>query len=226
MGNLVGNGKLASEIAYYGNLKHGDATIYYESGFLKFETTFEYDVLTGDYTGYHDVEDAQVSESGKHVSGKRQGLWTDWTATGTKIKEANYHLGTLDGTSTTFHALDGSIDTISNFKNGQPDGKYVRYHFPGPLTPVDELVERGPRVREQEIGQHAKGHRVGNWELYYPTGNLQSESVYDDAGLKTGLWYYYNELNEVSTVEKYDANQLIDGIADCRSDRTACETFH
>ncbi|MEP0990915.1 MAG: toxin-antitoxin system YwqK family antitoxin [Tateyamaria sp.] len=219
------NGNLASEIDYYADQKHGAAIQYYPSGLPEYETTFEYNEFTGEFTGYHEAEPLQPSIHGKHIAGKRQGMWTSWAADGTKTTEVNYRLGTYDGVSITYYAVDGSIDTVTSFKNGVPDGDHVRYHFPGPLTPVDELVENGPRKSKVESGQHSKGQRVGSWYYYYPSGTLRLESAYDDLGRMTGVWYYYDELEEMTRVETYEGGAVKEVVEDCLADPEACESW-
>lgn len=116
--------------------------------------------------------------------GKRDGLITFYSETGSKNEETNYKDGLLEGKSVLYYRY-GKTKQEANYVNDQLDGYFKNYHPNGTL---------------KSEGWYKAGKRQGPWKLYYINGKLETEQYYVDDVL-TGNSKEYNINGEIE--DKY-----------------------
>ena len=97
------------------------------------------------------------------------------------------------GKQTLFHH-NKQIKRISNFKNGVPEGAYIRYHPNGQL--------------EQE-GNYINGKLEGDYSWYFISGQLKQKSTYKN-NLLNGITSFYRKNGNLEARKEYLAGYLDD----------------
>ncbi len=98
------------------------------------------------------------------------------------------------GKQTLFHH-NKQIKRISNFKNGVPEGAYIRYHPNGQL--------------EQE-GNYINGKLEGDYSWYFISGQLKQKSTFKN-NLLNGITSFYRKNGNLEARKEYLAGYL-DGL--------------
>ena len=186
------NGVVQSEGWYKAGKKQGLWKFYHENGKLRMEEYFLNDELNGFYKKYNwneELTDKIVYDHGTMmaiVSYDTTAAVADSICIGTgnnvcklshwKNKTAhsqfdyNVIYGSTEGLSTTRY-MNGGIEDISYYKNGNKDSMSIEY-FP------DGKVENR--------GTFSDGDKVGKWEYFNQAGQLTYEGNYNKKGSKDG----------------------------------------
>ena len=164
-------GNLTSKIYYLNDKVHGvaeyfspsgkpDYTEYYDNGWFK--KIVQFDTLGIVFTK-SELDKGYGKVFFKHFNGK-------------PYFESNYKNYNLHGKYTTYNG-DGSVKTISFYKNGKIDSIYKSWHTNGKL-----YVE----------GVYKDGDKTGEWKYYQRNGKLSETEMYEK-GKMTGKNIQYNE---------------------------------
>ena len=93
---------------------------------------FSDESLTGKVYGYFGKEGKKLTKVyiGELVNGKKEGIWTWWYSTGTKIDEMTYKDGEPNGLYTYWNE-DGKKESEGTYKDWKKDGKWTRWYENG-----------------------------------------------------------------------------------------------
>jgi uncharacterized protein len=58
------------------------------------------------------------------------------------------------------------------------------------------------------IGRMESDKRLGPWLFFFSNGERQAEGMYNDAGVKSGVWKYYYDNGKVKSVENYENGEV------------------
>jgi uncharacterized protein len=184
------------EAEYRSNRLNGFYKEYDRTGSLKTEIVFKDSIRVGPYREYYGregqpdfVNPKQLKVEGQYVNGNRHGKWVTFYNTGDLAVVQTYENGKVEGPHIEYSS-DGNILLQVNYRNDLPHGQFTRFAFGG-------IVE--------QTGEFENGRRVGKWITYFPgTKTVESETLYDGLGNKTGEWKFYYENKRVARIEKYE----------------------
>ena len=143
----------------------------------------------GDYTTYY-YDDGTVSSEGFLLDGRPNGYWTTYYPTGQIKSEGNRVEFQLDSVWV-FYNEEGQLSSKITYDKGEKTGETLTYKN-------GVLYERV--FLENDT-------RVGEAELYFPTGELQKRVPYID-GLEHGEGFEYARDGRVITLLKYGDGYL------------------
>lgn len=171
------NGRIASEVAYKGSLKHGKAVWYYDNGQKEVEYTY--------------------------LEGELDGTVTRWYFNGNIEFREEYKGSRLQGKSEYFF-ITGVVSEVKHYREGIPNGPYllnwengsakIRGHytdgfFDGKWEYFDEKeVKVGEATFRQGSGTMTAYHKNGKISRVVPyQNNLKhgKEQVFDESGTLT-----------------------------------------
>jgi antitoxin component YwqK of YwqJK toxin-antitoxin module len=138
----------------------------------------------GEYTVYY-YDDGTVSSEGFLKDGKPNGYWTTYYPNGQIKSEGNRENLQLDSVWT-FYNSEGDITSKITYVDGQKTGEVLTYRD-------GVLYERA---------YLENGTRVGEAELYYPTGEIQKRIPFEE-GVENGEGFEYARDGRVITLLKY-----------------------
>lgn len=184
------------EAEYKNNLLNGAYKEYDTEGVLILEKIYRDSVQIGSHRQYYGragnppyVNPKQVKIEGQFVDGKRNGEWLSYYDNGQLGVKQTFVEGILEGPYLEYTPY-GQLVIETSYRNSKPHGVFKRYSIGNTL---------------QEQGEYDMGKKIGKWVTYFPETNiLESESIYDMSGHKTGTWTYYYENRRVARVEKYE----------------------
>ncbi len=174
----------------------GEWKLYYDTGELKAEGSYEKSNRTGDWVFYH--KNGKIEHRGKYAEGKPQGDWTWYFEDGKLRRQEYYRRGKEDGESEEFDE-DGNVISKGEYVGGLKDGKWF-YHV-GDHTEEGEYLDgekQGEWVFTYDNGQlnykgeYIAGLATGKHKWYYPTGQVKKEGKYS-SGVRIGTWNTYSE---------------------------------
>lgn len=209
--NYYNNGAVANEGWYVAGDRQGTFLYYNERGDLTTRTYYLNDKVSGvqeyfypgrkpSYTEYYDTDWfrklVQFDTTGKILSesalhqGKGKLLFKHFN--GKPHIESEYDYYVLNGVYRVTNG-DGSIKSISYYKNGNPDSIYKAWYPDGTM---------------QLEGRYDKdGKRTGTWKTYWENGQL-SETEQFEKGELTGKDTQYNEDGSLDKEMDFKKNEL------------------
>jgi len=128
-----------------------------------------------------------------------------------KLKErGTYKDGQRDGAWTTFHTRNGLVETVTNYKNGNRHGAYLKSSKTGTVEEIGYYVNgqlEGPytkynRTKVKEELNYKNGQLHGDVVKYFDTGEKLMESNYVN-GKRDGVEKYYDEEGNVTLEYTY-----------------------
>lgn len=144
---------------------------------------------------------------------RREGKTISFFQNGTKLREANYRNGKLEGKEYWYNE-NGKIYWILEYKNNIQNGKEIRY-FDNGETEVKENFKNGKRNGEGKyyyengklatVTNYLDGIVHGKNITYYKNGRISSETMYKNGKIE-GKWVDYNNDGSVR-----DQGEIING---------------
>ena len=193
--------------------KQGPWKWFYETGQLKAKGSYKDNLKVGNWEYYY--MDGEIEQSGSYLRGLPDGLWTWLYENGQTWREEEYVMGEEDGPSIEY-SDSGSVIAKGSYIEGLKEGFW---EF--------EINDH------REEGEYFEGERKGKWKYYYldseklsfegefenglengvhvyyyPDGSVKRRGNYS-AGVKNGLWEYFNEAGErIITIEYEDGQEM------------------
>jgi antitoxin component YwqK of YwqJK toxin-antitoxin module len=109
------NGKLKSEAEYRNGRMFGTKKIYYESGELQFEGTYEYDVPLGQHTYYY--KNGKPLQQIQYIDGKLDGVRRLYDESGKLKLSASYTVGNMNDDCTEFSGPKATKAVTCDFES-------------------------------------------------------------------------------------------------------------
>lgn len=162
-----------SEFYYPGNIRDYDYK--YHNGWL--EAVIQYD-STGKVMVENNFEKGNGLMIFKHYNGK-------------KFVEANYTNYMMNGSHKIYY-FDGSLRSVTFYKNDERDSIFKSYYFGGQL---------------ETEGKYINGEKQGVWKYYYENGKLSEEENFKDGNL-SGTDKMYNRDGTMDQLGNYTDNHL------------------
>lgn len=171
------NEKIKSEGNFIDDLKSGEWNYYYEDGSIFEQGTYSEDYPEGIWLWYY--PNGKILKSEKYIFGRKSGLNFELDIKGDTIARGNYkedakqgkwiyyigdeyttgnyYFGQKTGQWETYYYPENKIKNITNYIDGQEDGKYKSYYLNKKL---------------KETGLYSNGKKVGKWTYYLSDGNI------------------------------------------------------
>ncbi len=173
---------------FFEGLEHGLVQVFWTSGALMGETTFNMGKKSGYYNLY--FENGVKSVEGNYANDKKEGLWISWYETGKKNKQGNFLQGLETGIWTYWYP-DGRKYEEGKYQNGKSTGDWFTWHENGALWKVIKFVG---------------GSMHGKFIQYWDSGNKEIEGLYS-YGKQSGIWIYYDFYGKCQKRYDYDNNK-------------------
>jgi antitoxin component YwqK of YwqJK toxin-antitoxin module/tetratricopeptide (TPR) repeat protein len=233
------NGKIETEGNYSYGDKHGTWKYYYENGKLEREETYKFDESIGTEKGYN--ENGTISYEVSFINGVKHGEQKLYSNNGELQLIRYYDYGIFKGyaylgkdgkpvdmipvNSSTYKVTgyfkNGNKSREYSVKNGEFDGKYIKYALNGNII-EDETYQNGDLIGEQKeyyangklklLKNYNVGYLDGIQKYYHPNGKLKREESYKN-GEKEGTWKYYDENERLIKEETYfDGKQMTEKV--------------
>jgi antitoxin component YwqK of YwqJK toxin-antitoxin module len=157
------------------------------------------------------------------ASGKKIGMWVVFGSDNAKkghcptckVEEGEYVDGRKQGEWIKYYP-DGITPRLkANYKNGQPNGAYEKYHDNGVLREKgtynarkqtgDFIVQNAEGIVTQKKTFNANGKEDGTSQYFYDDGSLQMEMTKKDGVIQGTATTYYNN-GDVKKTIAYDAS--------------------
>jgi antitoxin component YwqK of YwqJK toxin-antitoxin module len=174
----------------------GDWKLFYDTGELKAEGSYENSKRNGEWIFYH--KNGEVEHRGKYVEGLPNGKWTWYFDNGKLRREEFYRRGKEDGASVEYD-IEGNVITQGEYIAGYKEGEWF-YHVgdhtekgtyrDGERTGV--WVHEYPDGELNYEGEYVAGLPVGKHRWYHPNGQIKKEGKYS-SGVRVGTWKTYNQ---------------------------------
>lgn len=146
-------------------------------------------------------------------TGRRQGAWKTWYASGKVQSESVFSDGVREG-SWTSYGMDGAPFESGSFRKGLREGRWTESRGSAERATTSagnyvadrkqgEWIDCWPDGDIQRKEMHEDGQRVGPASAWWRNGNKHYEGSYE-RGYPVGEWTYWNEdgsLREVVTKE-------------------------
>lgn len=133
--------------------------------------------------------------------GLREGVFIKTTKKGTKLEEAQYHQGKLNGTRILYYP-NGDTLIVESYRDSLFDGPYKSFYPSGRLKLLcnyeDNQIE-GKWLQYYESGQvkeevlFKSNFENGPFKEYHPNGKLSVEGTYKDGDNEHGPLKFYDE---------------------------------
>jgi antitoxin component YwqK of YwqJK toxin-antitoxin module len=148
---------------------------YYDDGTLKYEGPYVDDVPVG--THYHYKIKFQCDSLLYKQSDSTDYYIKKWVCRNVPSPDSakTYNEGTV--------IESGAVDSLRN-----KIGIWTEYHNTGEF---------------KAKGLYADGHRIGEWEFFYPSGKIEQKGKYDKKGRPQGVWKWYYENGPIMRTENY-----------------------
>jgi antitoxin component YwqK of YwqJK toxin-antitoxin module len=170
--------------------KQGKWMTFWPNGKIRTECTYKDDQKNGYYKEY--AENGNLIRIEKYLSGELQ-------------KEAvEVQKLTVDKT----YYPDGTVQTVTMYRNGIPEGIKKYYDPAGGLEKAEEY-RNGSLAGEGSVTED--GTKTGYWKEYYSGGKIKAEGKYEK-GKPAGQWKYYHENGTLEQTGVYTADGKPDGI--------------
>lgn len=116
---------------------------------------------------------------------------SDYSATD-KVEEGKLFQSKKEGTWTTYFKT-GKMKMIAEYKNGKPNGKFLKFYENG---------------KPREKGIFVDNHYHDTLFRYYQNGNLESMVVYNEKGEENGTNKYFHDNGNVALVYEKQENKI------------------
>ena len=182
-------------LVYEGNFKDnvpvGEFKYYHPNGKLKSITVFIQGVHEVKTTIFHPNE--KKASEGHFIDQLKDGEWKYWDQDTTLIKVEHYNKGKKNGQWLTYSASTGILLEELNYKNDTLHGVAKTFYTDGvPCT----------------IEHYLSGQRNGVAESYFIDGKLSIKGAFYQ-GLKSGEWFYYDQLGQLRKTSEYKKSQEV-----------------
>ena len=150
------NGMLERTVYFVNGKEDGQDTTTYESGCPMVIRNHITGIRNGVWTYFYDST-SQVAWEINYFVGKQHGRAIFFRKNGDTTLWENYNDGLLHGQQRTYFPEDSKIQKISNYVNGNLNGKFLMFNEDGII--VQDLI-------------YKMGVKDGNWKYYYDDGTL------------------------------------------------------
>lgn len=148
------NGNKNYEGKIQDGLKEGEWTFWFVDGKMREKGSYSKGKKQGYWEFYHELGGKE--SEGNLVDEKHDGKWMYYYAcpeckageNGQKMREESMKKGALHGKATVWYP-GGTIQSETNFKNGNPDGEWKQYNKNGILT-MDRVYKDGNLVKDKK----------------------------------------------------------------------------
>lgn len=183
------NGQLASEKTFVNDLKEGKITNYYPDGKIASVYEIKANKYNGPYEEFH--ANGKTSEKGTFKNGVNVTEINTYFTNGTLKSSTKLDDNGKENGTSTLYDVDGK--------------KYCEIQYvSGDIKTVTHFDKTGT----SKIIAEKKGKRL-NYQLLYPTGELNLEGKFED-GNREGVWSYYDRFGNKFKQETYKAGLMAD----------------
>lgn len=148
-------------------------------------------VYHGPEVGYFGTDPNRKRAEGAWQDGQKHGAWREWDEEGTLLLEEHYESGALHGLHKSFGPT-GQPHREIHYKNGEEDGRIVRYHL------MDGTKE--------EESEYRAGKRHGAYTRYARTGEVIEQGQYEDDA-PSGTWIIFAD-GKKATERAYQGSRM------------------
>lgn len=150
----------------------------------------------------------RVKWEGTYVDDIRQGIFKEFSSTGSLLDMVKYDQGEIDPESKEAQMLDikrtfhptGKVATMGSYdRQGLKQGLFQEFTPEGQLSAA-KLFNNGILVSEG--GLNAQGAMEGPWIEYFASGEKRAEGEYSE-GKKEGDWTFFHKSGKVEQKGKY-----------------------
>lgn len=134
----------------------------------------------------------KLEAEGKYLNQKKDSVWNYYSMDGLFISTEKWANGKKEGKAIVYHPGTKQAASITNYKNGLPEGEYVEYYSGGQLKMKVNYVA---------------GNMEGTATWYYEDGRINIIGAYQHA-VKHGKWTYYNADGTVKGTETWAFGKL------------------
>lgn len=190
------------EISYKENFSagelEGEYLSYYENGQIQAQGSFLEGNKTGEWSYFYQNGNKRMIQNFDE-KGKENGLETNYTKGGKKVSEISYANGIID--AYTFYDLEGNVLSSGEKSGGELD--FVGYYSNG-VKSAEGVINKEGRDGEwkfyyvngalKSVQNYKDGTAVGDYEQFFPDGNLEIKYAFNDEGMSEGYYrnYYRN----------------------------------
>lgn len=160
--------------------------------------------------------EGNVRIEGFYKDGLKDSCWR-YYENGTKIREENYIMDTLNGKALTWYSSE-QLHSEAMYRHGKMVGIFKIWYPNGQLNSLSNHDSIGIEDGEYKIfyetgnvkqtGNVKKGAFHDTWIEYYENGQKENIKIYDN-DIKTGKWIYFNEEGDTIRIEEYEKDSLI-----------------
>lgn len=152
---------------------------------------------------------------GPMIHGKKNGVWTSWTATGEIVSQGNYRNDSVEG-KWTYYNIQNADTAISSgdIRNGKKNGVWIFSRHNGESVEYTELrddIYQGKSTTYMNniiAGQrHFENNLLTGEETFYYDYPRKREVRTYDKGLLNGKWEYYYPSGKLMGTCVYVKNQ-------------------
>jgi antitoxin component YwqK of YwqJK toxin-antitoxin module len=148
--------------------------------------------IFGDMTDDGRFKPTDITEEGRYLNNKKDGVWTSYYPSGKQHTIITYVSNKPNGTYKVFYE-NGQLEEEGTWKMNKNTGNFKRFYTNG--KPHQEFVfnTNGRRNGTQKyyyengqlmiVGEVAEGKETGEFKEYYEDGSLKSVKFYDEPGL-------------------------------------------
>jgi antitoxin component YwqK of YwqJK toxin-antitoxin module len=157
---------------------------------------------------------------GKLVSGKKEGEWKIYYATGQLKEIRHYKNDTLNGQSIEYFP-NGNLSSKATYKNGILIDSFFMYYSNGQVNLLEWLDSNGHEQnlfkvyyengQLSQIGTNKDGLLDDTNKIFYKNGKLKTIEFYRNKK-KNGIWTYFDETGKQIKEESYKNDSLISSI--------------
>ncbi|MBD3393660.1 MAG: hypothetical protein GF418_16170, partial [Chitinivibrionales bacterium] len=165
------NGNKRKESTFSEGVRHGKEMSWFEDGQVKSEATFVKGVPQGTSVAYY--EDGATASEVSYQDGKKDGVESLWYSNGNLKEQTTYAAGTRNGPYKEWWE-NGNPKKEENYTDGILDGQYTTYHENG---------------KKQEEGAYKNGRLDGEKRAWNERGKLIAKAEYKDGDLESGQSY-------------------------------------
>ena len=199
------NGKVSSEGYLRDGKPDGYWKTYYPTGQIKSEggrKNFQLDSTWNFYS-----ENGMLQKSIQYKNNDRNG-WERLYDDKGKLNEEYLYENNLKNGAAKWYYESGQLRKEGQFLNSKEEGKAIEYAADGRIITL-LTYRNGFIYTEERINRYdEQNKRVGIWRDLYQDGRLSLEGNWS-AGMKNGVFKFYNRKGELEKLERYENDVLI-----------------
>lgn len=159
----------------------------------------------------HRTKDGKILGRGNYRQGKKIGPWLETLADRQIIE--NYDPQGLKHGEFKETLTNGKVVRLEHYNHGKPNGEFKRYREDGTSLNTGHYVngkkdgdwtEIDKKSKQISHGNYSAGVRVGPWQTFAPSGYLQQQCSFDQAGRQHGFCYQFNADGSLASAEHYE----------------------